>query len=266
MTIAGYRVTDDHGDRLREQARAVLPAEPNVVPDVAIGLDRLCRAAVQELGFDQVSVTLMTTAGSSVLVASAGPPGPGIQELQFDLGEGPGPDAYAAGRPVLIPDLRTCQGRWPGFASAAIERGTAAVFAFPLQLGAVRFGVLTCVRAEAGSLGKRELSAGLIFAEVATELLLDSSPTGDHPDPQLHAAMHAHDEVYQAQGMVMVDLAVPLDVALARMRAVAFAEGSLAPGTLRRHRRGSTQAPRDGRPMTPPAPTPPPHAAARRPP
>ena len=126
---------------------------------------------------------------------------------------------------MLVPDLRTCQGRWPGFAPAAIERGTDAVFAFPLQLGAVRFGVLTCVRAEAGPLGKRELSAGLIFAEVATELLLDSSPTGDNPDPQLHAAMHAHDEVYQAQGMVMVDLAVPLDVALARMRAMAFAEG-----------------------------------------
>ena len=226
MKIAGYRVTDDHGDRLRVAARAVLPAEPNVVPHVAIGLDRLCRAAVDELGFDQVSVTLMTTAGSSVLVASAGLPGPGIQELQFDLGEGPGPDAYAAGRPVLIPDLRSCSGRWPGFAAAAIERGTEAVFTFPLQLGAVRFGVLTCARAEAGSLGPRELSAGLIFAEVATELLLDSSPTGDHPDPELHAAIHVHDEVYQAQGMVMVDLGVSLDVALARMRAVAYAEGS----------------------------------------
>ena len=207
------------------QARAVLPAEPHVVPDVAIGLDRLCQAAVQELRLDQVSVTLMTPEGSSVLVASAGPTGPGIQELQFDLGEGPGPDAYAAGRPVLVPDLLSFRGRWPGFAPAATERGAAAVFAFPLQLGAVRFGVLTCIRTEVGSLGKRELSAGLIFAEVATELLLDSSPTGDPPDPQLRTAIHAHDEVYQAQGMVMVDLAVSLDAALARMRAVAFADG-----------------------------------------
>ena len=225
MDIAGYRVTDDHGDRLREEARAVLPAEPHVVPDVAIGLDRLCRAAVDELGLDQTWVTLMTSAGSSVLVASAGRFGPGIQELQFDLGEGPSPDAYASGRPVLIADLQTCRGRWPGFASAAIERGAVAVFSFPLQLGAVRFGVLTFVRALAGPLTHRELSAGLIFAEVATELLLDSSPTGDNPDPQLRAAIHVHDEVYQAQGMVMVDLAVPLDVALARMRAAAFAEG-----------------------------------------
>jgi GAF domain-containing protein len=224
VNIAGYRVTDDHGDRLRVQARAVLPAEPNVMPDVALGLDRLCRAAVDELGFDQVSVTLMTTAGSSVLVASAGPPGPGIQELQFDHGEGPGHDAYAARRPVLIPDLRSCEGRWAGFAAAAIERGTEAVFAFPLQLGAVRFGVLTCVRARAGRLGNQELTACLIFGEVATELLLDSSPTGNHPDPQLHAAIHVHDTIYQAQGMVMVDLSVTLEAALARMRAVAFAE------------------------------------------
>ena len=117
------------------------------------------------------------------------------------------------------------RGRWPGFTSTAVERGTGAVFAFPLQLGAARFGVLTCVRAEAGPLGDRGHTAGLIFAELATELLLDSSPTGDHPDPQLRAAMQVHDEVYQAQGMVMVDLAVPLDVALARMRASAFAEG-----------------------------------------
>jgi GAF domain-containing protein len=211
---------------LREQTRAVLPAEPNVVPDVAMGLERLCRAAVQELGLDQVSTTLMTSAGSSVLVASAGPVEPGIQELQFDLGEGPGPDAYAAGRPVLVPDLRSVGGRWPGFAPAAIERGTAAVFAFPLQLGAVRFGVLTGARTAAGPLGEQELSAGLIFAEVATELLLDNSPTKDHPDPQLRAAMRVHDEVYQAQGMVMIDLAVSLDVALARMRAVAFSEAT----------------------------------------
>jgi hypothetical protein len=191
---------------------------------VAIGLDRLCRAAVAELELDQVSVTLMTAAGSSVLVASAGQPGPGVQELQFDVGEGPGPDAYAAGRPVLVPDLRASAVRWPGFASTALGRGVGAVFAFPLQLGAVRFGVLTCVRAQAATLGQQELNACLIFAEVATELLLDSSPTGEHPDPQLHAAIHVHDEVYQAQGMVMVDLGVSLEVALARMRAVAFAD------------------------------------------
>ena len=150
MGITDYRVTDDHGDGLREHTRAVLASEPNIVPDVVIGLERLCRAAVRELALDQVSVTVMTVAGSSVLVASAGLPDVGVDELQFDLGEGPGQDAYAAGRPVLVPDLRASEGRWPGFASAALQRDVHGVFSFPIQLGAVRFGVLTCARRAAG--------------------------------------------------------------------------------------------------------------------
>jgi hypothetical protein len=226
MGIVDYRVTDDHGDGLREHTRAVLASEPNVVPDVAIGLERLCRAAALELVLDQVSVTVMTAAGSSVIVASSGVSDLGVDELQFDLGEGPGQDAYAAGRPVLVPDLRSSDGRWPGFASAAIQRDVFGIFCFPLQLGAVRFGVLTCVRRVAGPLGQQELTACLIFSEVATELLLDSSPTGAHPDPDLRAAVKARNEVYQAQGMVTIDLGVTLEVALARMRAAAFSDGA----------------------------------------
>ena len=225
MAIAGYRVTDDQGDGLREHTRAVLASEPGLVPDVAMGLRRLCRAAALELALDQVSVTVWTAAGTSVVVASSGTPELGVDELQFDLGEGPGQDAYAAGRPVLVPDLRASQGRWPGFASAAIQRDVLAIFSLPLQLGAVRFGVLMCVRRAAGPLGPEELNACLIFAEVATELLLDSSPTGAHPDPDLRTALQARNEVYQAQGMVTVDLGVTLEVALARMRAAAFANG-----------------------------------------
>ena len=99
------------------------------------------------------------------------------------------------------------------------------IFTFPLQLGAVRFGVLTCIRREAAPLGEQELTACLIFAEVATELLLDSSPTGAHPDPDLRAATQSRNEVYQAQGMVTIDLGVSLEVALARMRAAAFSDG-----------------------------------------
>ena len=225
MGIADYRVTDDHGDGLREHTRAILPSEPNVVPDVAIGLQRLCRAAAVELALDQVSVTVMTAPGTSVVVASFGLPDFGVDELQFDLGEGPGLDAYTTGRPVLVSDLRASSGRWPGFSAAAIQRDVLGIFSFPLQLGAVRFGVLTSVRRAAEPLGQQELSSCLIFSEVATELLLDSSPTGTHPDPDLRDALQARNEVYQAQGMLTVDLGVTLEVALARMRAAAFAEG-----------------------------------------
>ena len=71
-----------------------------------------------------------------------------------------------------------------------------------------------------------------------------------HPDPDLRAAIHVRDEVYQAQGMVMVDLGVTLEVALARMRASAFAEGLSLQAARRGHRGRPTRPPPGGHPMT----------------
>ena len=207
VNIAGYRVTDDHGDRLRVQARAVLSAEPNIVPDVAIGLDRLCRAAVASSASTRSRVTLMTTAGSSVLVGFGGPPRPGHPGAPVRPRRGPRPRRVRRGPTGAHPRPA---GQQRSLARLRRRRDRARHRGRLRLPGAARGGSLrrlTCVTGRSGPLGQRELSAGLIFAEVATELLLDSSPTGDHPDPQLHAAIHVHDEVYQAQGMVMVDLA-----------------------------------------------------------
>ena len=54
-------------------------------------------------------------------------------------------DAFAQGRPVLVSDLaaRSAELRWPAFAPAAVAAGALAVFAFPLQIGAIRVGVLS---------------------------------------------------------------------------------------------------------------------------
>jgi hypothetical protein len=62
-----------------------------------------------------------------------------LAELQVTLGEGPGPDAVASGGPVLASDLDEMEAvrRWPAFAPAARQAGAAAIFAFPLQLGAI---------------------------------------------------------------------------------------------------------------------------------
>jgi GAF domain/ANTAR domain len=223
--MVDYRVTDDQGDRLRVLARATLDSEPGVVPDVAIGLARLCRAATDELSCAGSAVTLMTTRGAHRLVASSGDPGEALDELQFDLGEGPARDAFAAGRPVLTSDIRADRARWPGFAPQAVEAGLLAVFCFPLQLGAVRFGVMSFVDDSPRTLTGQQTSACTIFAEVATELLLDSSPNGAPGHNDVHRALPTHHEVYQAQGMTVVDLGVTLTEALARMRATAYAEG-----------------------------------------
>ena len=101
-----------------------------------------------------------------------------------------------------------------------------AVFAFPLQVGAARAGVLDMYRAEPGSLTADALTQAVTFADVAMGLLVDGQArAGDTgSSPHLDDALANRLEVYQAQGMVMVDLGVGIEEAMARLRAHSYAE------------------------------------------
>ena len=99
-----------------------------------------------------------------------------LAELHLTLGEGPCLDAAASGGPVLASDLAGGESgrRWPVFALAARQAGAAAIFAFPLQIGAIRAGVLGLYRERPGPLTAFHLGDALIFADTATVLLLDA--------------------------------------------------------------------------------------------
>src|SRR4051812_2474259 len=97
---------------------------------------RLCEVAVDRLGVQAAGVALMSSSQSRSLLSVSGDLGGIVEELQFDLGEGPCLDAFTAGRPSLEADLSDGgRQRWPVFADAAVELGVHAVFAFPLQVG-----------------------------------------------------------------------------------------------------------------------------------
>lgn len=148
--------------------------------------------------------------------------------LEFDVGEGPARDAFAHGRPELVPDLGATQdGAWPGYAPAARAAGVGATFSFPLQVGAARFGVLTLYSVAARRLDRAEVAKCLAIAELVTEILLDSSDTTSDGeiDPGLKSSLGFRSEIYQAQGMVMVTLRITLAESLARMRGLAFSSG-----------------------------------------
>ena len=99
-----------------------------------------------------------------------------LAELQLTLGEGPSLDASASGGPALASDLADGESgsRWPAFAPAACRAGAAAVFAFPLAVGAIRAGVLGLYRDRPGPLSDFQLGDALVFADTATMLLLDA--------------------------------------------------------------------------------------------
>ena len=192
---------------------------------VADLLRQLCRTLTTDLAVAGVAVNLMSTAGSEGVVAASDDRSRDVDELQFATGEGPCHDAYASRRPVLTPDLRSVgHGRWPAYTSTAIESGLAGVFAFPLHVGAVVLGVMDVYIDQPGSLSHEQVAAALTTVELATEILLDGDPVSasGRLDRDLSTVLDHRVEIYQAQGMVVVDLDVDLAVTLARMRAHAF--------------------------------------------
>jgi GAF domain/ANTAR domain len=215
----------DPRDRLAWAAvqvdRAAVDAD---LAGISAQLHGVCRAVAAHLDLAGAAIRLSVTGADGVAASSDGRARV-LAELQFDANEGPGHQAVAAHRPVLVPDLQAAALRWPGFAILAADHSLEAIFSFPLQEGAVFFGILELYDGRPRGLSDDDLSVVAAFARVATLRLLDERAVGTGTlEPGVSRALERA-VVYQAQGMVMVDLGVPLREALARMRGRAFAEG-----------------------------------------
>lgn len=211
---------------MRSQVTAILAVLLVGDPDISVAA-RLCHHAAATLRVTGAGVALMDAEArhAGMLAASDGP-SEAMEELQFTLGEGPCVDASHSRRPVLHPDLEaTGATRWPGFGPAAMTRGVRAVFAFPVQVGAIRLGALDLYRDTPVSLTDHQLTDALDFADAATTLLLQLQEASD--DGSASPLTEAYDNravVHQATGMVSVQLDVDLAQALLRLRAHAYAE------------------------------------------
>ncbi|MEV6521045.1 GAF and ANTAR domain-containing protein [Longispora sp. NPDC051575] len=181
-----------------------------------VSVAHVCAAAVAGVGVDGAGMTVgRSTVHATDPVAAA------LEEWQLVYGEGPCVDAWATGGPVLVVDLGATAARWPVFTPAALDSGARAVFALPLQVGAIRLGVLDLYRAGPGPLSPGQLADALAYADAAGTLLLDGARAGA-PDPTAHDA-----QVHQATGMVLAQLGVSAEVAFARLRAHAYAQDRL---------------------------------------
>lgn len=221
-----------------DEIRALVGSVNGVVHDVVGALERLCTAVAARLEVSGAAVTLSPADGLSRVAAATDERSRARSELQLTTGEGPCADAFAQRRPVLVADLDAAAARWPGYTAAAREAGLRAIFAFPLRVGGAGLGVLEILSDEPGSLRSDRLTDALIFAQLATDTVLQArltTPGGDL-EPGLASAMDHHWKVHQAQGMLMVALDVSLVEAMALMRSYAFAHGlSLIKVALRVH-------------------------------
>jgi len=163
-----------------------------------------------------------------------------VDELQFDLGEGPCWDALALGRPVLEPDLQGApQGEWPAFTDALRGLRIGAIFAFPMIVGPFRIGAIDLYDEEPRSLDDVALARTVdLTAATARSVLrraIERAQLGEEP-----VAPHSRRVIHQATGFVIAQLGVPVDEAELLIRASAFAEGrpmrEVAEAIVRRER------------------------------
>ncbi|GGQ13347.1 hypothetical protein BKA00_006408 [Actinomadura coerulea] len=149
-----------------------------------------------------------------------------LAETQYTVGEGPGVEAYVTGGPVLAPDLSGEDERWPGFVRSATAVGVAAMFAFPMQVGAIRLGTLELVRRHTGRLSTREVGEAILLAELATIGLLEEAGEAERAGREFAPRpVTSFRDVNVATGMLAAQLRISLDDAFIRLRAHAFGQG-----------------------------------------
>lgn len=99
------------------------------------------------------------------------------------------------------------------------------MFAFPLQTGAVPFGVLVIHRSTPGELAESDLATALLLADAGAGQVLDDfadlgvAPTTSEPYPAFGRV-----EVPQATGMIAVQRRCSIDQALVTLRGIAFTQ------------------------------------------
>ncbi|MEU4704408.1 ANTAR domain-containing protein [Nonomuraea dietziae] len=219
-----------HGEGREARAARAWASIIGCADGTPVTAGHVCRIARVAVGVDGVSLSLSTGADSQSLVFATDEVARQVAELQFTLGEGPGVEAWSYGGTCLAADLSSpaTGARWPWFAPATVQAGARAVFAFPLQAGAIRLGTLDLYRAQSGPLTAEQLADALTFAAAALGVMLHTAhpQAGPAQEVQPFGGMdESRAEVYQATGMIAVQLDASLAEALLRLRAHAFAEG-----------------------------------------
>jgi len=111
------------------------------------------------------------------------------------------------------------------FAEATSRTPARALYCLPLQIGALRVGVLSLYRDQPGPLSTAELAGALLCADVAPGALLDlpaADPEVAQPQRWLTDGDLPRRQIHRATGMVMTQLGISAESALATLRAYAY--------------------------------------------
>ncbi|RXZ48788.1 ANTAR domain-containing protein [Agromyces fucosus] len=148
-----------------------------------------------------------------------------IDELQFDLGEGPCWDALRSARPVLVPDVRRdAPTIWPAFTAAVLREDLSSIFAFPMTVGPLRLGAVDLYSVAPVRLNPTQTSQVGVMADLVGKQVLRRAldAVGQHEEDLGNA--YSRRFVHQATGVVLAQLGLSPDEARLVIQGHAFAE------------------------------------------
>jgi hypothetical protein len=147
-----------------------------------------------------------------------------VDELQFDLGEGPCWDALGTRLPVLQPNLADgSDNAWPAFTHAIRAENIGALFAFPLVFGPLDLGAVDLYSINPVSLTREEQQQALALSAIVSRILLRHALRD--VDGNAEPTTFSRRLIHQATGMVLAQLGVSAGDAHLLIQARAFAEG-----------------------------------------
>ncbi|WP_320778199.1 GAF and ANTAR domain-containing protein [Streptomyces sp. CRN 30] len=190
---------------------------------------RVAEALCEGLPVDGVTLSLLTHTPDRQLLHATSAEAVRLEELQFEVEEGPCLDASAHGRPVIVEDLHATVTEWPLFGILARERltGVGAVFAFPLLDGGTSWGSADLLRRAVGPPDEETESAASEAVRAAALVLFTQGPV---PLWRPGSAASTHwQRTHQAAGVMAQLLGIAVGEALARLRGRALATGRTLP-------------------------------------
>jgi len=202
--------------------------------------ERFCDAFLSVFPVGGAAVSTIGQVLGSETIAASDPVAARLDELQFDLGEGPCWDAMRSANPVLVPTIRTSGPRlWPAFTESIVTDGVSSVFAFPLSVGPLRFGAV--------DLSDTQTQQAGAMAEVISRHVLRRALTSIGGDENEAVSAYSRRLVHQASGVVLAQIDVSADDARLVIQGQAFASSrpmmdvaqDILDGRLRFTREGS---------------------------
>lgn len=180
--------------------------------------------------FAQRCVDLVDAAGATVMLADehgrlslAATSSPAVRLAEVTglrVGSGPGPEAYALGRPVACPDLDAPQERWDAFAAAARAEGYASAHAWPLRDRGEVLGAVELYRTTTGPYDEpdAELAAALVHVAAISLLRARRQQRADVLTRQLQQALDSRLVIEQAKGVLAERRSLGIDQAFVLLR------------------------------------------------